>query len=557
MPKTDNPAEGMGRLMAVLTVIALAALGARIYKVEVLDKDPLRVLANEPLDELIAKIDKGDAEQRALAIGRLSSHGKVDLARVFPPLVRALGDGSEPLRYAAAGAIGRQISGSDSLSTRFGHVDPAVAAICREAGEALEELLDDPSARVRAAAAQSLGIAASRGRLEEPPPGLIACLEDEDRQVRIEAAGAAAMFVDGPAQFLPIALRHIPVEPFEVRNAFFNAVSLVRFEAPSLPTLIEGLSSDDAWVCMACTDAIDRMGRDASNSLPALLALIRRELKSPRQGDFDAGAAVLGPAIDAVGDVTPASGPQTDEAVALLREILDDANPPGSSRGTGPGGLTPEARLERRRDGAARAAGEDRPGRLGGAAEAPRVARVEAEGLGGGPGATGRGPLRDRPGHARAGSRGRPARRGVEGRARAREDRDRAGPPRARPRGRADPPGPQGAGPRQQELVGAPSPARSPDHLRTPLRRRVRAGRARGLDLDHAPLAIAAQMTATLLPPAWFDSIWRWASLLIPALFAARIASDHRPRLEGKAEGEVTAGARPRITTAMIMVSSR
>ena len=61
-------------------------------------------------------------------------------------------------------------------------------------------------------------------------------------------------------------------------------------------------------------------------------------------------------------------------------------------------------------------------------------------------------------------------------------------------------------------------------------------------------------MTATLLPPAWFDSIRRWASLLIPALFAARIASDHRPRLEGKAEGEVTAGARPRITTAMIMV---
>jgi hypothetical protein len=89
--------------------------------------------------------------------------------------------------------------------------------------------------------------------------------------------------------------------------------------------LIQGLSSENAAVCFNCTFAINHMGRAARPALPAILALIRKELERPRPPDARSGLDTIGMAAGAIGELTP-DGETPPGSVELLCDIVKRAN---------------------------------------------------------------------------------------------------------------------------------------------------------------------------------------------------------------------------------------
>jgi HEAT repeat protein len=183
----------------------------------------------------------------------------------------------------------------------------------------------DRTSGLRATAAKSLAKVAEIGGLDAPPPRLVAGLDDEDAQVRMAAAEALIYYRKGPELLVPVVLRRIPTESPVVCDAFREVLWFVRLEPSVLPTLVEGLSSKNIDVRLNCTAAINHMGRDARSALPAILALIRKELETPQPADAYARRRILAMAAGAIGELTP----DTDHppgAVELLCEVLKRAS---------------------------------------------------------------------------------------------------------------------------------------------------------------------------------------------------------------------------------------
>jgi hypothetical protein len=243
------------------------------------------------------------------------------------------------VRNAAATVVG-------DLSQRFSGEAPV-------AEEALTALLDDPSPALRARAAKSLGAVAASGRLDAPPPRLVACLDDEDEYVRSSATESLFEYRKGPELIVPVALRRLPTEGKVAGNAFEDLFWHVRLEPSVLPLLIGGLSSENTKVRLVCAAAINNMGREARPALPAILTLLRKELETPHPpeslADHD---RIIGMAAGAIGEVT-SDGECPPGSVVLLCEILERRG--GAIRGSaaarrdspGPSGkaLEPEEEL--------------------------------------------------------------------------------------------------------------------------------------------------------------------------------------------------------------------
>ena len=191
----------------------------------------------------------------------------------------------------------------------------------------------DRSPTFRATAAKSLGFVASIGKLDVPPPRLVACLDDEAPDVRVAAAEALIEYRQGPELIVPVALRRIPTEIPYVLNAFTDEFWFVRLEPSVLPLLIEGLSSENNAVCLSCTAAINHMGRDARPALPAILTLIRKELKSPRPPGAHFRERIVAMASGAIGELMSDTDPPPG-AVELLCEVLK--HPGETGRASGP-----------------------------------------------------------------------------------------------------------------------------------------------------------------------------------------------------------------------------
>jgi HEAT repeat protein len=217
-------------------------------------------------------------------------------------------DESEKVRNAAASVVG-------DLSQRLSGEAPV-------AEEALTALLDDPSPALRAMAAKSLGSIAASGRLDAPPPRLVACLDDEDEHVRSSTTKALFEYRKGPELVVPVALRRLPTEGGVARGAFSDLFWHVRLEPSVLPLLIGGLSSEDSEARLVCAAAINHMGREARPALPAILTLIRKELEAPHPPDSLAvHDRIIGMAAGAIGEAT-SDAECPPGSVELLCEIL-------------------------------------------------------------------------------------------------------------------------------------------------------------------------------------------------------------------------------------------
>jgi hypothetical protein len=324
---TDPPAGGKrkGRVWVTLTAWAIIAAAIGIYIFLSPQQDGVRrriarmaqVLgrlvgqedrARKPIGVIIREIEQGDEAGRVQTILRSFELTEAELAQVFPHLIRAMKDESESVRNAAATVVG-------DLSERFSGEAPVAEA-------ALTALLDDPSPALRARAVKSLGSIAASGRLDAPPPRLVACLDDEVEFVRSSAAEALVEYRKGPEPIVPVALRRLPTEGKVARAAFTDPFWHVRLEPSVLPLLIEGLSSEDTEVRLICAAAINHMGREARPALPAILTLLRKELETPLT--LDALAVhdrIMDMAAGAIGEVT-SDGECPPGSVELLCEIL-------------------------------------------------------------------------------------------------------------------------------------------------------------------------------------------------------------------------------------------
>src|SRR5206468_3767876 len=154
-----------------------------------------------------------------------------------------------------------------------------------------------------------------------PPPQLVACLDDEAEDVRSTAAESLIWYRQGPELLVPVALRRLPSESPRVREAFTDVFWFVRLEPSVLPLLIEGLSSENAVVCLSCTAAINHMGRDARPALPAILTLIRKELETPHPPGAHSRPRIIAMASGAIGELSPDTAPLPG-TVELLCEVL-------------------------------------------------------------------------------------------------------------------------------------------------------------------------------------------------------------------------------------------
>ena len=209
--------------MAALTTVG-AAIGIYIFLSPQQDDTRWRIVqmarglgrlfgpgdrARKPTRRVIVReIEQGDEARRVEAIFLCRELTGAELAQVFPHLIRAMKDESEAVRNAAATVVG-------DLSQRLSGEAPV-------AEEALTALLDDPSPALRARAAKSLGSIAASGQLDAPPPGLVACLDDEDGFVRSCATEALFEYRKGPELIVPVALRRLPTEGKLAGDAFWD-----------------------------------------------------------------------------------------------------------------------------------------------------------------------------------------------------------------------------------------------------------------------------------------------------------------------------------------------
>ena len=325
MPDAPDGGKRIGRVWVALTALAIiaAAIGIYIFLSPQQDGTRWRIVrmarglgrlvgledrARKPIGVIVREIEQGDEARRVQAIFLCHELTEAELAQVFPHLIRAMKDESEMVRNAAATVVG-------DLSQRFSGEAPV-------AEEALTALLDDPSPALRARAAKSLGSIAASGRLDAPPPRLVACLDDEDEHVRSSTTEALFEYRKGPELIVPVALRRLPTEGKVAGNAFRNLFWHVRLEPSVLPLLIGGLSSEDTEVRLVCAAAINHMGREARPALPAILTLLRKELETPHPpGSLAVHDRIMDMAAGAIGEVT-SDGECPPGSVELLCEIL-------------------------------------------------------------------------------------------------------------------------------------------------------------------------------------------------------------------------------------------
>jgi HEAT repeat protein len=314
----------IGKAWYVLTVLLVIATAIWAF---LLPKRPAR----KPIQSIVSQLEHGDPSQRMATLRGLyvDVAGQIEFAQVLPYVIRATKDESEMVRHEAASVLG-ELTIRYGFTFRYGATgpragerDPVIAALCPEANEALAKLLDETSPTLRSRAAKSLGFVAEVGRLGAPPPRLLACLDDESEEVRAAAAGAVIAYRQGPELLVPVALRRIPGEGQVARESFMWVFWQVRLEPSVLPLLIDGLSSEHREVRLACTAAINHMGRGAGPGLPAILTVLRKELESP-----EAHPMIIAMAAGAIGEISPDGDPDPG-TIELLCRVLKG---PGEER---------------------------------------------------------------------------------------------------------------------------------------------------------------------------------------------------------------------------------
>jgi HEAT repeat protein len=328
----------------------------------------LRVVweSQNPVVRAVRSLDDADAAHRLIGVRELQLASPNASRRAIVPLVSRLGDADRDVRAAAAEALG-------TIVARPAMADRPVPANARAAAAALLGALRDEAPSVRIAAAMSLWsignskqpeldfeLAAStlgeglgdpdpavRRELvraleaigprasDDPPPAIVAALEDTDPSMRKQALSTLGSYVRGLHRLVPALIHAVERDGPADRAIYLEVLACLRpradppqpgsFEPEDVPTLIVALGSRDHAVrCVAASD-LGAFGQSAISAIPALIETLRVSLHSP----VDTGTSAWPPwilrdaaeaAAGALGRVAPAA--RSMEAISALREAL-------------------------------------------------------------------------------------------------------------------------------------------------------------------------------------------------------------------------------------------
>jgi HEAT repeat protein len=285
-------------------------LGETSYRAKQDDINPISTL--EALAGAL-RTDKSVTVREAAAAGiEKVAEVRSDLRVTIPSLVSALKDPAEPVRAAAAKALGRLGFDAqnalpalvenvrDKKADRFTRSNAAIAIRSIGGGNALlatelaEVLADkDAPAGVREEVANTLGALGKEAA--QTVPTLAAALTDKDAGVRQAAAKALARIGPDARPALPALKQALKDEDVTVRSQAIRALgALGKDAAEAVPLLRDCLKDTVVEVRLAAIQALGGIGPDAKEAVSALAPFTQDAQTTIREAAVDALKKIQG-----------------------------------------------------------------------------------------------------------------------------------------------------------------------------------------------------------------------------------------------------------------------
>jgi HEAT repeat protein len=154
--------------------------------------------------------------------------------------------------------------------------DLPVPTVNRVPGLALA--LGDESSRIRRRAARALGDQGAAA--QEAIPQLILGLRDVDVSVRRDCAGALGRLGNAAEEAAPYLV--LMLNEAEARTRAVVAVSLKRIGFSAVPSLLEGIRSDDSWLRGRCATLLARIAPHDDQVVQALSEVLADDVDEVR-----------------------------------------------------------------------------------------------------------------------------------------------------------------------------------------------------------------------------------------------------------------------------------
>jgi HEAT repeat protein len=239
-------------------------------------------------------------------------------------LVKSLGDSQPSVRAAGTRALWMVILVNQVPEEQIDLV-PAANALVGQ--------LDDPDSAVRLSAVQGLG-AIGPNLLGDPPPRLVAALDDETEKTRDAAALALAAFHHGLPVLIPALVKSAERAAPAARPAYLKLLSQIRapkFSSDAVPGLIAALTSRDEKIVAVAADDLLAFANQGRSPIPSEARSAVRPLIDSLERLIDSvvdDAATLDPVVPialALGGLAPNSS-SNDEAAVGLAKVLRAGN---------------------------------------------------------------------------------------------------------------------------------------------------------------------------------------------------------------------------------------
>ena len=183
-----------------------------------------------------------------------------------------------------------------SLGTAVIAAEPAVQPTVAE----LAAQLKSPDATARLQAVEAL---AAQGEAARPAAAnLVQAVNDEDAEVRAAAVVTLGQLVAEPDTAMPALAARLGDETETRRGPMWIVVglSLGNYGRTALPHVTPALKGESAAACRGALVAIDRLGKDASTTVPDLITIVQRNDPETRIYAINALRAIGPGAKDAV-----------------------------------------------------------------------------------------------------------------------------------------------------------------------------------------------------------------------------------------------------------------
>jgi HEAT repeat protein len=297
-------------------------------------------------------IRTGNAIERRVAARDLSvPRRKIDAEEAMAALFATLGDEDATVRATAADSIGVVVY----LLRHHAATVPVASGLLKRqidvATRALVRVLSDRDSGVRAAAATGLGTMAKSPIPGPPtpkqlaalkdesnavrrqaakllygspdvklPPELTAALKDESAEVRAAAARALARFGPDLGPEIPALFAMLERDETDVQSACREALEATWPSPAFVPALVEHLRSGDRWGRAYAAKLSGRIGAEAKEMIPALIAVLNERFDLDQRDPSDAVVSPGFPAFcaaRALGQMGPSR-----EAIAALVDVI-------------------------------------------------------------------------------------------------------------------------------------------------------------------------------------------------------------------------------------------